>query len=294
MAVLTSLPELIENYYGWLLVLSVAVFFVLEQWSSAFPWPATAGGGPLRRWTTGIVFGVLNRAFTSSILALPVLVWCTNFRWWSWPSWVPLWFLIVLTFLVRDLASYWFHRLGHAHEFFWRFHQIHHLDEAIDVSTELRVHFVERLFQTIITVVLIMTLSLPAYGVVLHGIVGFVTSCFHHANLKLPPWLERLFSPVIVTPAFHLPHHHELRRDTNSNYGFIFPWWDRLFGTYNTRRCTPDWQMGLDYSPDLNCIALLCEPFRPTPLWERRRASGRSPQPVHAEQEACQPANTDP
>jgi hypothetical protein len=71
---------------------------------------------------------------------------------------------IVLTFLARDLGEYWFHRLGHASAFFWRFHQIHHLDAVMDVTTELRVHFVERLLQTIIAAGLILTLSLPAYA----------------------------------------------------------------------------------------------------------------------------------
>ena len=120
---------------------------------------------------------------------------------------------------------------------------------------------------------------------VLHWLVRFTLSLFHHANLKLPLWLERLLSLVVVTPAFHSPHHNEWKRDTNSNYGFIFPWWDWLFGTYNARRRTKDWRMGLNYSPDLSCVGLLCEPFRPTPLWQRQCSSAPASGPVPASTE---------
>jgi sterol desaturase/sphingolipid hydroxylase (fatty acid hydroxylase superfamily) len=128
-----------------------------------------------------------------------------------------------------------------------------------------------------VAAIVIASIGLPLLGVVVHSLAGYALATFHHSNVRLPRWLERALAPVIITPEVHFPHHHELKRDTNSNFGFIFPWWDKLFGTFNRRRRTPDWRMGLDYSPDLPCIALLREPFRPEPLWVRRADPGPSP-----------------
>jgi sterol desaturase/sphingolipid hydroxylase (fatty acid hydroxylase superfamily) len=260
------------------MVLWLVALLLGERLIQAFPMrPGPAGP---RRRLTGIAFGTINHALLSPLLTLPLLVWAAGLHIWSWPTAVPGWFTVALTIVVLDLGGYVFHRASHYSPFLWRFHQIHHLDEEMDATTGLRVHTGERLMQSAIAAALIVALDLPLAGVVVHALAGYALATFHHANIRIPAWLERVLAPAIITPEFHYPHHHALRRDTDSNYGFIFPWWDHLFGTYNARRRTRDWRMGLEYSPDLGCLALLCEPFRRIPLWRRRRALRRAVVPV--------------
>ena len=269
---LASALGFVEAHAHWFLLAWFVGVFALERVCRAFPPKPAAAGGRVRRWLTGIAFGVLNHSVLSSLLVVPLLVWACGVSWWAWPAWVPSGLLIALTILALDLAGYAFHRASHASDWLWRFHQVHHLDEDMDATTGLRVHGAEKLMAAAVAAGVIVALHLPWAGVAVHAAAAFACATFHHSNVRLPGWLERVLAPFLITPAFHYPHHHEQKQDTNSNYGFIFPWWDRLFGTYNPRRRTAAWRMGLDYSPDLTCAGLLCEPFRPTPLWERAKA----------------------
>jgi sterol desaturase/sphingolipid hydroxylase (fatty acid hydroxylase superfamily) len=266
-----ALLRFLSEWSAGLMALWFAALFLAERVRRAF---APAPGGR-RRWLSSAVFLVLNRSLVSSLFSLPLLVWATRLRFWSWPDGVPPWALVVAAVLLLDLAGYWVHRALHYCDFLWRFHQVHHLDETLDVATGLRVHFGEVLLSTGVAAALVVVCDLPALGVVLYALLSFAAATFQHSNVRVPVWLERAVAPVLNTPAFHHPHHHAEKRDTNSNYGLLFPWWDRLFGTHNARRRTDDWRMGLEYSPDLDCLGLLCEPFRPTPLWAR----GRCPEP---------------
>jgi sterol desaturase/sphingolipid hydroxylase (fatty acid hydroxylase superfamily) len=275
-----SLFASIHRHSHWFMILWLVALLLAERLFRAFPMQTGPSGR--RRWWTGIIFGVINHALLPSLLTLPVLIWAAGLRLWTWPTFVPGWFTVALTIVVLDLAGYWYHRISHYNQTLWRFHQVHHLDEEMDATTGLRVHFGERLIHVAINATLVAALALPLAGVVVHALIGYALATFHHSNIHLPAWLERLLAPAIITPAFHFPHHHALRRDTDSNYGFIFPWWDRLFGTYNARRRARDWRMGLEYSPDLGCLGLLCEPFRRTPLWRRRRVARRVGVPAEA------------
>ena len=268
-----ALSDAIRHHPHAFMILWLAGLCLAERLLRAFP----IRGGPegRRRWWTGIAFGAINHGLLPALLTLPVLVWAAGLRLWSWPAAVPGWFAVALTIVALDLAGYWYHRISHYNQTLWRFHQVHHLDEEMDATTGLRVHFGERLIHTAINAALVAALALPMAGVLIHTLVGYALATFHHSNIRLPGWLERLLAPAIITPAFHFPHHHAVRRDTDSNYGFIFPWWDHLFGTYNARRRTREWRMGLEYSPDLGCLDLLREPFRRTPLWRRRRVARR-------------------
>jgi sterol desaturase/sphingolipid hydroxylase (fatty acid hydroxylase superfamily) len=263
-----SLLASIERHSHAFMILWVVGLLFAECLFRAFPIQTGAARG--RRWLTGAVFGAINHGLLPPLLTLPPLLWAAGLRFWSWPAFMPGWFSVAVTLVVLDLAGYWFHRISHYSQFLWRFHQVHHLDEDMDASTGLRVHSCERLFHAAINVVLVAALSLPLAGIVVHALIGFALATFHHANIRLFPWLERGLAPLVITPEFHYPHHHALRRDTDSNYGFIFPWWDHLFGTYNARRRTQDWRMGIEYSADLSCLGLLAEPFRRIPLWRRR------------------------
>jgi hypothetical protein len=61
------------------------------------------------------------------------------------------------------------------------------------------------------------------------------TSMFNHSNVRMPHLLDRALRWLVVTPYMHRVHHSVFPRETNSNFGFNLPWWDRLLGTYRNQ-----------------------------------------------------------
>ena len=137
----------------------------------------------------------------------------------------------IAAFLLMDLTFYWWHLANHRIGFLWRFHNVHHIDPDLDVSTGFRFHFGEVGMSAVFRVaqVLLIGISMPAFAV--YELVFQANTLFHHSNLRLPIRLERILNKVLVTPRMHGIHHSQVRRETNSNYGVVFPWWDRVHRT---------------------------------------------------------------
>jgi len=146
----------------------------------------------------------------------------------EWPAWVT----VPLAFLAMDLAIYLQHVMFHAVPALWRLHRMHHADQDIDVTTGIRFHPIEILLSFGIKLGVVAALGPPAVSVLIFEIALNATSMFNHSNIALPLWLDRLLRWIVVTPDMHRVHHSILVRETNSNFGFNLPWWDRLFGTY--------------------------------------------------------------
>jgi sterol desaturase/sphingolipid hydroxylase (fatty acid hydroxylase superfamily) len=145
-----------------------------------------------------------------------------------WPAWLEF----VLGFAILDLVIYAQHVAFHKVPVLWRLHRMHHADLDIDVTTGLRFHPIEILISMGIKIVVVVLVGVPALAVLAFEVVLNATSMFNHANVKMPAWLDRIVRLVIVTPDMHRVHHSILRHETDSNFGFNMPWWDRLFGTY--------------------------------------------------------------
>jgi sterol desaturase/sphingolipid hydroxylase (fatty acid hydroxylase superfamily) len=145
------------------------------------------------------------------------------------------WPAIVLGFLVLDLAIWAQHLAFHKMPVLWRLHRMHHADLDIDVTTGLRFHPVEVLLSMLIRLAVIVMVGIPALAVLAFEIALNATSMFNHANLGLPPGFDRVLRLAVVTPDMHRVHHSIRREETDSNFGFNMPWWDRLFGTYRAQ-----------------------------------------------------------
>jgi len=145
-----------------------------------------------------------------------------------WPAWLEL----LLALLVLDLAIYLQHRVFHYVPVLWRLHRMHHADLDVDVSTGARFHPVEILLSLGIKFLVIALLGASSIAVLIFEIALNATSMFNHSNVRMPPTVERVLRWLLVTPDMHRVHHSILRRETDSNFGFNFPWWDRLFRTY--------------------------------------------------------------
>ncbi|MDA0655367.1 MAG: sterol desaturase family protein, partial [Proteobacteria bacterium] len=114
----------------------------------------------------------------------------------------------------------------------WRLHRMHHADVEFDVTTGLRFHPVEILLSLAIKFMAILLLGAPALGVLIFEVLLNATSMFNHGNVCIPPGLDKTIRKLIVTPDMHRVHHSVAAEETNSNFGFNFSFWDRLFGTY--------------------------------------------------------------
>jgi sterol desaturase/sphingolipid hydroxylase (fatty acid hydroxylase superfamily) len=145
---------------------------------------------------------------------------------------VPAWAAIPLGVILLDLAIYLQHVLFHAVPALWRLHRMHHADLEFDATTGIRFHPIEILLSMGIKLGVVAALGTPALAVLIFEILLNATSMFNHGNVNLPPRLDGVLRWLVVTPEMHRVHHSIMPKETNSNFGFNLPWWDRLFGTY--------------------------------------------------------------
>lgn len=145
---------------------------------------------------------------------------------------LPYWLAVAASLLALDLLIYGQHVAFHKVGPLWRLHRMHHADLDIDATTGARFHPVEILLSLGIKAAAVLLLGAPALAVLLFEILLNATSMFSHANIALPAQVDRVLRLVVVTPDMHRVHHSWIREETDSNFGFNVPWWDRLFGTY--------------------------------------------------------------
>jgi sterol desaturase/sphingolipid hydroxylase (fatty acid hydroxylase superfamily) len=188
------------------------------------------------RWPNNLGIVALNTAlgrlsFPISAVALALL--CGQRGWGLLNSVdLPRWAAIVLAVLALDLAIYLQHVLFHAVPALWRLHRMHHADLDVDVTTGARFHPIEILASMVVKLATIAALGASAEAVLAFEILLNATSMFNHANIHMPAACDRVLRWIVVTPDMHRVHHSIVPQETNSNFGFNMPWWDRLFGTY--------------------------------------------------------------
>ncbi|QIS21498.1 sterol desaturase family protein [Nocardia terpenica] len=262
---------------AWLIVLAV-LEIVAMQWRRLVH-------GQVRKFRN-LAFAVVNHAVIP-VVSVSMAHLLTPRIGTHWVAGLPVVVGVAVTVVVLDFAGYWFHRFSHRNLFLWRFHQIHHLDEDFDATTGARVHTIEGFLHHVILLVLVVVLGVPASYFTGFVTLSFLIALFHHANIAIPARTERVLRLVLFTPALHVPHHHEDIANTDTNFGFIFPWWDRMFGTYNTVARTSEWRIGLDYSHDLPLHRLLVQPFLPRQLKETAPAPAAVSAGVGKDAAAC-------
>ena len=145
---------------------------------------------------------------------------------------LPKWAGIVLGILGLDFVIYLQHAMFHAIPAFWCLHRVHHTDLDFDVTTGVRFHPIEILLSMGIKMAAVIVLGASALSVILFEVLLNATSMFNHGNVRLPGRIDRVFRLFVVTPEMHRVHHSVVIQEHNSNFGFNFPWWDRLLGTY--------------------------------------------------------------
>ena len=145
------------------------------------------------------------------------------------------WLEFVASILLLDLAIYFQHVLFHAVPALWRVHRMHHADLEFDVTTGARFHPIEIVLSMAIKLGIVAALGAPAIAVLVFEVVLNATSMFNHGNVRIPGRVDALLRLILVTPDMHRVHHSVVPSETNSNFGFNVPWWDRLLGTYRAQ-----------------------------------------------------------
>ncbi len=173
---------------------------------------------------------------------------------------------LIIGILALDFIIYLQHRMFHITPLFWRVHKVHHTDQDIDVTTALRFHPLEIILSLLIKFAAVAAIGAPPLSVLIFEVLLNGASMFNHGNVGIPLSLDRIIRMVLVTPDMHRVHHSVIARETNSNYGFSFSWWDRIFGTYKAQPQEGHEKMkiGLNgYHDDrsLQLSALLTMPF---------------------------------
>ena len=212
-----------------------SIFAAMAAWEILAPRRGQKiGRGP--RWPSNIGVVVLDTVLVRLLFPVTAvgLALATEAHGWGLFHAInlPVWAGVLLAVVALDLAIYLQHVLFHAVPALWRLHRMHHADQEIDVTTGSRFHPLEILLSMGIKLGVVAALGASALAVLAFEVLLNATSLFNHSNVQMPEWLDRMLRWIVVTPDMHRVHHSIIERETNSNFGFNLPWWDRLFGTY--------------------------------------------------------------
>src|SRR5579863_435981 len=213
----------------------ITIFAAMALWEAAAP-RRPRSYSRFKRWPSNLAIVALNTALVRILLpATAVSLALTGER----RGWgllnnlpVPTWMAIVAAVVLLDAAIYLQHVMFHAVPALWRVHRMHHADLDFDVTTGARFHPIEIGLSMLFKFGLVVALGAPALGVLSFEVLLNATSMFNHGNLRIPVRFDRYLRWLMVTPDMHRVHHSIVVTETNSNFGFNLPWWDRLLGTY--------------------------------------------------------------
>ncbi len=213
----------------------LGVFALLALWELLSPRRRPIMGRGIR-WFSNlgiVVIDTLLLRFTFPLVAVGMAVLAEEWGWGLFNRFdAPYWLSLVISFVVLDFVIYLQHVMFHAVPLFWRLHMVHHADLDFDVTTGLRFHPFEILLSMGIKLATVVVLGPPALAVLIFEVVLNATSMFNHSNVRIPLKLDRVLRWLVVTPDMHRVHHSVEVNESNSNFGFNLPWWDRLCGTY--------------------------------------------------------------
>ncbi len=227
----TNIPSL---HRGLILAGGIALFWILESIQPLFSFK-------YRKWHhAGInIFFTITTIVVNFAMAFILLMtaqWTVDnqFGLLQWLSPMNIWLFTILGLLLLDLiGAYVAHYVQHRTKWMWRFHLIHHTDTWIDTTSANRHHPGESIIRFIFTALAVVIIGAPMWLVFLYQSLSVVFSQFNHANISLPPKIDRALSWFIVSPDMHKVHHHYMLPYTDTNYGNIFSVWDRIFGTFS-------------------------------------------------------------
>jgi sterol desaturase/sphingolipid hydroxylase (fatty acid hydroxylase superfamily) len=243
-------------------------------------WEAVAPRRPrsfsrAKRWPANLAIATLGTLAARIVLPLGALgfaSFCIT-RGWGLLNFIalPRAIAVIGAVIVLDFAIYLQHVIFHALPLLWRVHRMHHTDLDLDVTSGVRFHPIESVMSMVIKLAAIAALGPPIGGVFAFEVLLNASSLFNHSNVAIAPAADALMRLLICTPDMHRVHHSIVVRETNSNFGFLVPWWDRLLGTYRSEPAAGQLGMtiGLERFRDaqeLGLIQMVMQPWRKASL----------------------------
>jgi len=216
----------------------VAVLLAMAAWETLAP-RRKQTVGRAARWPSNIGVVMVNTGLLRLILpagAVGFAFFCTARGWGFFNAMhLPIWLTILPSVVSLDFVIYLQHVMFHAVPILWRVHRMHHADLDFDVTTGIRFHPVEIVISMGIKLAAVALFGTSAAGVLAFEVLLNATSMFNHSNIDIPTGRDAILRMFVVTPDMHRVHHSIVVRETNSNFGFNLPWWDRLLGTYRAQ-----------------------------------------------------------
>ncbi|MDH4115467.1 MAG: sterol desaturase family protein [Burkholderiaceae bacterium] len=216
----------------------LGVFAVIGLWEVVAPRRALTASKAMR-WASNLGLVALNTVLLRLVFPLAaagVAAFCAANGWGLLNHFrVPFWLAVPIGVIAMDFVIWLQHVMVHAVPALWRLHRVHHTDPDYDVTTGARFHPIEIALSMLIKFATIAVLGPPVLAVVVFEILLNATAMFNHGNIRIPIGVDRVLRLLVVTPDMHRVHHSVEEDETNSNFGFNLPWWDRLFGTYRAQ-----------------------------------------------------------
>lgn len=142
------------------------------------------------------------------------------------------WWELLIAVMALDLVAQWLaHYLLHKVKWMWKFHMVHHSDTKVDATTGTRHHPGDYLVREVFALATIFVFGIPIAYYLFYRIATILFTYITHANITVPIWIDKPMSLIFITPNMHKFHHHFERPWTDTNFGNIFSFWDRMFGT---------------------------------------------------------------
>lgn len=217
----------------------LSIFVVMaayELWSPRLERNEMLGAMKAKRWVTNLSMVVLSSVCLRILFPAAAVGTALYAQSQGWGLFnvvdVPIIIAGLIAFVVLDFAVWLEHFASHKIPILWRIHRMHHADQGFDLTTALRFHPLEIVLSMVWKAAIIIALGAPPVAVLVFEIVLNGMAMFNHANARLPQSIDRVMRKVLVTPDMHRVHHSAVQRETDSNYGFNFSFWDRIFATY--------------------------------------------------------------
>lgn len=236
-----------------LTIVALITWFALERRKPAFAW-----GPDQQRIVRNFALGVVGLG-TTFLVVTPVSLAAAE---WgpSWREGWPLWLRLGTDLLLLEFFIYWWHRANHEIPFLWRFHRVHHYDEFLDASSALRFHPGEVIFSACLRGLYVLLTDISVPSILIFDSLVVIAAGFHHSNIKLSDQMDSALRRLIVSPRHHRVHHIPERQYTDSNYGTLFSFWDRAFGSF--RDADGKGSYGVEKATDQPFTQLMTDPFR--------------------------------
>ncbi|MFI5350326.1 MAG: sterol desaturase family protein [Elusimicrobiota bacterium] len=190
------------------------------------------------------------------------------------------WKNVVASLVMMDFIDWSIHYASHRFPLLWRLHKVHHTDLDYDLSTTFRMHPLETILGMLGGLAEFALIGPNLLAMTIADLIAITQGQYQHANIRMPEWLEKWMSYLFITSHKHYIHHSMSAEDYDTNYGHIFSFWDKLFGTYKNYapgHLTGKMSPGLRDYPnpqELGIIKLLLMPFErqePRPAKEKSK-----------------------